>query len=151
MQHKMAGSPRLAQAFYRVYFRFWIPLLARAATRLPPALMYWVARWLVIVPFGLLRPKYGRAVRGNLARVLGLPDHHPQVRRAAWRMMFEHSYHWIDLFRWSQLPAERLIANVAAVEGEEHFDAARARTGAAGWPRTAYRASIARRPTARRA
>ena len=126
MQHKMAGSPRLAQAFYRAYFAVWIPFLARAATILPPALMYWIARWLVIVPFGLLRPKYGRAVRGNLSRVLGLPDDHPQVRRAAWRMMFEHAYHWVDFFRWSQLPVERLVANVATVEGEEHFDAARA-------------------------
>jgi KDO2-lipid IV(A) lauroyltransferase len=126
MQHKMAGSPRLAQAFYRAYFSFWIPLLARAATSWPPALMYWIARWLVIVPFGVLRPKYGRAVRGNLARVLGLPSHHSAVRRAAWRMMFEHAYHWIDFFRWSQLPVERLVANVAAVEGEEHFVAARA-------------------------
>jgi KDO2-lipid IV(A) lauroyltransferase len=126
MQHKMAGSSRLAQAFYRVYLSFWIPLLARASTWWPPALMYWIARWLVIVPFGLLRPKYGRAVRGNLSRVLSLPDDHPQVRRAAWRMMFEHAYHWIDFFRWSQLPAERLVANVAVVEGEEHFDAARA-------------------------
>jgi KDO2-lipid IV(A) lauroyltransferase len=126
MQHKMAGSTGLAQAFYRAYFSFWIPLLARAATSWPPALMYWIARWLVIVPFGLLRPKYGRAVRGNLARVLGLPPDHRAARRTAWRMMFEHSYHWIDFFRWSQLPVERLVANLAVIEGEEHFAVARA-------------------------
>jgi KDO2-lipid IV(A) lauroyltransferase len=126
MQHKMAGSSRLAQAFYRAYFSLWIPLLARAATSWPPALMYWIARWLVIVPFGLLRPKYGRAVRGNLGRVLALPSDHPAVRRSARRMMFEHAYHWIDFFRWSQLPVERLVANLAAVDGEEHFAAVRA-------------------------
>ena len=126
MQHKMAGSPRLAQAFYRAYFALWIPLLVRAARSWPPRLMYWVARWLVVVPFGLLRPKYGRAVRANLARVLGLSERDRTVRRAAWRMMFEHAYHWVDFFRWSQLPVERLVAHVATVEGEERFLAARA-------------------------
>jgi KDO2-lipid IV(A) lauroyltransferase len=41
-------------------------------------------------------------------------------------MMFEHAYHWIDFFRWSQLPVESLVANVAAVDGEEHFATVRA-------------------------
>jgi lauroyl/myristoyl acyltransferase len=94
----MAGSPRLLQAFYRLFFGFWIPVLAWASTRCPPRLMYWMARRLVVVPFALLRGKY---------------------------MMFEHAYHWIDFFRWSQLSAERLRGAVAVVEGEERFLAAR--------------------------
>ncbi len=128
MQSKMAGSPRLLQFLYRLYFGFWIPTLAWAATRWPLGLMYWMARWLVIAPFNLVRPKYLRAVRGNTARLLELPQADRRVRRTALRMMFEHAYHWIDFFRWSQLPAERLRANVAAVEGEDRFLAAR-RTG----------------------
>jgi KDO2-lipid IV(A) lauroyltransferase len=122
----MAGSPRTLQAFYRLYFGAFIPILAWASTWWPRALMYWMARWLVMAPFDLVRPKYRRAVRGNYARILGLPDGHPRVRRTARRMGFEHAYHWIDFFRFSQWPPERLAANVAALEGEEHFRAARA-------------------------
>jgi Kdo2-lipid IVA lauroyltransferase/acyltransferase len=125
MQSKMAGSPRILQAFYRLYFSFWIPTLVWAAIRWPLALMYWMARWLVIAPFVVLRRKYMRAVRDNYARILDLPAADPRVRRVAWQMMFEHAYHWIDFFRWSQLPPERLRANIATIEGEEHFQAAR--------------------------
>jgi lauroyl/myristoyl acyltransferase len=122
----MAGSPRVVQLFYRLYFGFWIPTLAWAATWWPRALMYWMARWLVMLPFNLVRPKYLRAVKGNYARILSLPASDAKVRRVAWRMGFEHAYHWIDFFRFSQWPPERLVANVASTEGEEHFRAARA-------------------------
>ena len=125
VQSKMAGSPRLAQAFYRLYFRVWIPILARASTWCPLGFMYWVARWLVIVPFVLARPKYMRAVCGNTARILGRPTGDREVRRVAWRMMFEHAYHWIDFFRWSQRSDEALQGAVAAIEGDEKFQAAR--------------------------
>jgi lauroyl/myristoyl acyltransferase len=57
---------------------------------------------------------------------LGLPPEHPEVRRVAWQMGYEHAYHWIDLFRWSQSSYERFNANIAAVEGIEHFERARA-------------------------
>jgi len=114
------------QVLYRLYFGFWIPALVWASTRWPLQLMYWMARWLVIVPFVLARPKYMRAVRGNYARILGLPPSHRQVGRMAWRMMFEHAYHWIDFFRWSQQPGYRVAAAVGRVEGAEHFEAARA-------------------------
>ena len=122
----MAGSPRLIQVFYRLYFGFWIPALVWASTWWPLGLMYWMCRWLVMLPFNLVRPKYLRAVKANCARILALPPDHKDVRRVAWRMTFEHAYHWVDFFRWSQLPVEQLIANVAAVHGEEHFHAARA-------------------------
>lgn len=121
----MAGSPRAVQAFYRLYFGFWIPALVWAADWWPLWLMYWMARWLVIAPFALLRPKYMRAVRGNFARILGLPPSHRQVRRTAWRMMFEHAYHWIDFFRWSQRSEEAVAGSVARVEGWEYFENAR--------------------------
>lgn len=121
----MAGSPRLLQAFYRVYFRFCIPTLAWASTWWPLGLMYWMARRLVITPFVLVRPKYMRVVRENTARILSLPEGHREVRRVSWQMMFEHAYHWIDFFRYSQLPVERLEANIASVNGEEGFLAAR--------------------------
>jgi lauroyl/myristoyl acyltransferase len=126
VQAKMAGSPRILQAFYRLYFGFWIPTLVWASTWWPLGLMYWMARRLVMLPFNLVRPKYLRAVKSNYSRILGLPADHPEVRRVTWQMGYEHAYHWIDLFRWSQLPSDRFFANVAAVEGQEHFERARA-------------------------
>ncbi len=122
----MAGSPRILQAFYRLYFGFWIPILAWASTRWPLALMYWMARNLVMVPFNLLRPKYLRVIKANYARILGLPADDPEVRRVAWRMGYEHAYHWIDFFRWSQSPPDALEKAIVASEGEEHFASARA-------------------------
>ena len=121
----MAGSPRALQAFYRLYFGFWIPTLAWVSTWWPLGLMYWMARWLVIRPFVLVRPKYMKAVRGNTARILKRSEGDPEVGRVAWRMMFEHAYHWIDFFRWSQRSSEAIQGNIAAVEGQEHFDQAR--------------------------
>lgn len=122
----MAGSSRILQAFYRLYFGFWIPTLVWAATWWPLWLMYWMARHLVMLPFNLARPKYLRVVKQNYARILGRPADDPEVRRVAWQMGYEHAYHWIDFFRWSQMPAERYRANIATVEGREHFDRARA-------------------------
>ena len=126
MQLKMAGSPRILQFFYRIYFGFWIPTLAWASMWWPLSLMYWKARRLVMLPFYLLRPKYLRALRGNYARILALPERHAEVRRLAWQMGYEHAYHWIDFFRWSQSDPELLRANIEAVEGEEYFASARA-------------------------
>jgi KDO2-lipid IV(A) lauroyltransferase len=126
VQFKMAGSPRVVQLFYRLYFGFWIPTLVWASTRWPLGLMYWMARDLVMLPFNLVRPKYLRAIKENYSRILALPESHPEVRRMAWQMGYQHAYHWIDFFRWSQLPPERLEQNIAEVEGERQFKAARA-------------------------
>lgn len=122
----MAGSPRILQAFYRLYFGFWIPILVWASIRWPLALMYWMARNVVMLPFNVVRPKYLRAVKGNYSRILDLPADHSEVRRVAWAMGHQHAYHWIDFFRWSQLPPEQLEQNIASIEGEQHFKAARA-------------------------
>ncbi|MGQ9495458.1 MAG: lysophospholipid acyltransferase family protein [Thermoanaerobaculaceae bacterium] len=125
MQYKMAGSPAWIQAFYRAYFAFWIPALAWAATWWPLKLMYWMARRLVIGPFNFVRPKYLAAVRQNMGQILGLPPSAPQVRRKALEMMWEHAYHWIDFFRYAQLPPEKVAENLAHLEGWERFLTAR--------------------------
>jgi len=117
----MAGSPRILQAFYRLYFGFWIPTLVWASTRWPLGLMYWMARDLVMLPFNVVRPKYLRAIKGNYARILGRPADDPEVRRTAWRMGYEHAYHWIDFFRWSQLSPQALRAAIVEIEGEDRF------------------------------
>jgi lauroyl/myristoyl acyltransferase len=125
VQFKMAGSPRILQAFYRLYFGFWIPILVWASTWWPLGLMYWMAREFVMLPFNVVRPKYLRAVRGNYARILGLPADHPKVHRCAVEMGYQHAYHWIDFFRWSQLPPQLFDKNLLRVDGEQHFTAAR--------------------------
>jgi lauroyl/myristoyl acyltransferase len=125
VQFKMAGSPRVLQFFYRVYFGFWIPILAWASTWWPLGLMYWKARNLVMLPFNLVRPKYLRAVRSNYARITGLPCGHPKVRRLALEMGYQHAYHWIDFFRWSQLPEQQFLKNIFVIEGEDRFLRAR--------------------------
>ena len=117
----MAGSPRILQAFYRLYFGFWIPTLVWASTRWPLGLMYWMARDLVMLPFNVVRPKYLRAIKGNYARILGRPADDPEVRRTAWQMGYEHAYHWIDFFRWSQLSPQALRAAIVEIDGEERF------------------------------
>jgi KDO2-lipid IV(A) lauroyltransferase len=117
----MAAAPPWLEAFYKAYFAFWIPALAWAATWWPLGLMYWMARWLVIAPFNLLRPKYLRVVKKNTSRILRLPPGAAPVRRTALRMMWEHAYHWIDFFRYAQLPAEALAEQIAAMEGWETF------------------------------
>jgi lauroyl/myristoyl acyltransferase len=122
----MAGSSRLLLALYRLYFRVFIPGLCWAAAWWPLALMYWMARWLVMLPFNITHPKYMRAIKGNYARILGLSADHREVGRTAWQMTFQHAYHWIDFFRWSQLPIALLRSHVVAVEGWEHFERARA-------------------------
>jgi len=122
----MAGSPRFAQLLYRIYFGFWIPTLVWASTWWPLQLMYWMCRRMVMLPFNVLRPKYLRAIRSNYARILALRQDDPEVRRVALQMGYEHAYHWVDFFRWSQLPPEHLGANIGVIEGEEHFASARA-------------------------
>jgi hypothetical protein len=115
VQAKMAGSSRLLLALYRLYFRVFIPGLCWAAAWWPLALMYWMARWLVMLPFNITHPKYMRAIKGNYARILGLSADHREVGRTAWQMTFQHAYHWIDFFRWSQLPIALLRSHVVAV------------------------------------
>ena len=72
-------------------------------------------------PFNVVRPEVPARGQGQLRAHPRTPADHPEVRRVAWRMGFEHAYHWIDFFRWSQLAAERLVGAWPAIEGEEHF------------------------------
>jgi KDO2-lipid IV(A) lauroyltransferase len=48
------------------------------------------------------------AIARNLARVLGRPAGSREVRRGVDRMIRHFAYYWADLFRFAQLPPERL-------------------------------------------
>jgi lauroyl/myristoyl acyltransferase len=53
-----------------------------------------------------------RAIARNLARVLNAPEQSREVRRAVRRMLAHFAFYWVDLFRFAQLPPERLRALV---------------------------------------
>ena len=118
VQFKMAGSPRILQAFYRLYFGFWIPTLVWASTRWPLGLMYWMARKLVMLPFNIVRPKYLRAVKGNYAGSSASPRVTRRCGGSPGRWGTSTPTTGSTSSAGRNCPPERFEANVEAVEGE---------------------------------
>lgn len=115
MQWKIARSSRLSERFNRWAIRRGFPVLAWLAPRAPRRFLLAGARWVIgFVMFLHRKPKL--AIARNLARVLGAPADSPRVRRAVREMLHHFAYSWVDLFRFPQLPAERLLALV--VDGD---------------------------------
>lgn len=115
MQWKIARSSRLSERFNRWAIRRGFPLLAWIAPRAPRRLLHAGARWIIgFVMFLHSKPK--AAIARNLARILGEPVGSPRVRRAVRDMLQHFAYYWVDLFRYPQLPAERLRAQI--VDGD---------------------------------
>jgi len=112
VQWKIARPSRFADRFNRWAIRRGFPLLAWLAPRAPRRFLFANARWIIaVVMFLHSRPK--AAIARNLARVLGAPADSPRVRRAAREMLRHFAYYWVDLFRFPQLPPERLREMVA--------------------------------------
>ncbi len=107
MQWKIARPGRLTDRFNRWALRRGFPLLAWLAPRAPRALLFASARW-VIALLLLLYPQPKAAIARNLSRVLDAPAGSRRVRRATREMLRHFAYYWVDLFRFAQLPAERL-------------------------------------------
>jgi lauroyl/myristoyl acyltransferase len=107
VQWKIAPPSRFAGRFNRWAIRRGFPLLAWLAPRAPRRWLFAQARWIIaLVMFVHSRPK--AAIARNLARVLDAPVDSPRVRRAVRQMLRHFAYYWVDLFRFPQLPAERL-------------------------------------------
>jgi KDO2-lipid IV(A) lauroyltransferase len=107
VQWKIARSGRLSEAFNRWAIRRGFPALAWIAPRLPRRLLHAGARAVIgTVMFLHRRPR--AAVARNLARLLGEPAGSVRVRRAVRAMHHHLAYYWTDLFRFAQLPPERL-------------------------------------------
>lgn len=107
MQWKIARSGRLSESFNRWAIRRGFPVLAWLAPRAPRGLLHAGAR-LVIGIVMLLHRRPRAAIARNLARVLGAPAGSRAVRRAAREMHHHLAYYWTDLFRFAQLPPERM-------------------------------------------
>ena len=115
MQWKIARPGRIVAGFNRWAVRRGFPLIAWLAPRLPRPLMLAAARWVIaIVMFVYPQPK--AAIARNLSRVLGAPARSRRVRRARRAMLRHFVFYWADLFRFAQLPPERLREVV--VEGD---------------------------------
>lgn len=107
MQRKIARPGRLADRFNRWAIRRGFPLLAWLAPRAPRGFLLVGARRVIdLVMFVYPQPK--AAIARNLARVLDLPAGSRDVRRATRSMIHHFAYYWVDLFRFAQLPPERL-------------------------------------------
>lgn len=111
MQWKIARPGRLADHFNRWALRRGFPLLAWLAPRAPRWFLFANARWIIALIM-FLHPRPKRAIARNLARVLNAPEQSRAVRRAVRRMLVHFAFYWVDLFRFAQLPAERLRAQV---------------------------------------
>ncbi len=111
MQWKIAPPSRLSDRFNRWAIRRGFPALAWLAPRVPRWFLFWGARRIISLVMSLYRAPH-RAIARNLGRVLGLPPDSAEVRRATRRMFFHLAYYWADLFRFAQLPPERLRALV---------------------------------------
>lgn len=116
MQWKLPTPGRLTDRIHRWLLSWGFPLLARLAVA-------WSRPWLfagarVVIFFVMaVYPAAGRAVAGNLARILGEPAGSRRVRRARRRMYHHFAYYWVDLFRFPQLPAAAAEKHLSSVEG----------------------------------
>jgi lauroyl/myristoyl acyltransferase len=107
MQRKIPRSGAFSERLNRWAIRQGFPVLAWIAPRAPRWFLFVNARWIIAVVFFFhSRPK--RAIARNLARVLAARPGSPAVRRATNAMLRHLAYYWVDLFRFPQLPAERL-------------------------------------------
>lgn len=107
MQWKIAAPGRLVGRFNDRAIRRGFPLLAWLAPRTPRGFLLASARRVIaFVMFLHSRPKV--AIARNLSRILDAPARSRRVRRAGREMLRHFAYSWVDLFRFAQLPPERL-------------------------------------------
>lgn len=117
MQWKIAPPGRLAGRFHRWAIRRGFPLLAWLAPRAPRRFLFANARWIIALVM-FLYPAPKRAIASNLSRILGAPADSSRVRRAVREMLRHFAFYWVDLFRFPQLPPERLRELV--VDADRH-------------------------------
>jgi len=122
-QYHLPSKSRWADRFHRWAIRVWFPVLADVAPRWPRWYQQIHARWIIFVIM-LVYPKPKPLIRRNLARVMGLGERSWRVRRACSAMFRHFAFYWVDLFRFAQLPPERMLECHDGVVGEEHLDAA---------------------------
>ncbi len=123
MQDRMQSDSRLLGLLYGAVFGSLFPLFHFAARSFARRERGHDIADQIANAFMDLRPKYLEAILGNTARVLGLKSTHPEVERLARDMVRQHARAWVDFFWYGQRPVEEAMAQFAAIEGLERFDA----------------------------
>lgn len=120
MQWKLPQRSRFAARFHEWAMRRGFPLLRWLAPRLPRWVLFAGGRLVMAAVFAVYRAPLAE-IEKNLARVLDEPAGSRRVKHARRRMVHNLAYYWVDLFRYSQLPYERVKELVADVRGEERM------------------------------
>ena len=126
MQEKMASRNRLIRAIGSLTSHVWFPATLAVARNVPRAVSYPLARRLGTAYFRL-RPKYVRAVRANLAVILGQPEDSERVALAADEMLRGHFSAWIDFLHFATRPRQQSSRLVESVVGFSRIVEGRAR------------------------
>ncbi|HKI85695.1 MAG TPA: lysophospholipid acyltransferase family protein, partial [Thermoanaerobaculia bacterium] len=126
MQRKIAPPAPFAERLHRWGLRRGFPALLAIAPRWPRWLLFLGAR-VIIWTVMFVHPAPKREIAANLARLLDLPAGSRRLRRATRQMLFNFAYYWVDMFRFSQLPAERARDLLDGCIGAEHLESAHAR------------------------
>jgi KDO2-lipid IV(A) lauroyltransferase len=111
VQWKITRSSNLSERFNKWAVARGFPFLAWIAPRAPRWFLHGGAR-VVIGIVMLLHSRPRLAIARNLARVLEAPADSRRVRRAVREMLVHFAVYWADLFRFAQLPPERLREQV---------------------------------------
>ena len=122
-QYHLPGKSRIADRLHHWAIRRWFPVLAYWAPRWPRWWQLIFARWVIFLIM-VVYPKPKKRIRRNLARIMGKPAGSWRVRRAVSAMYRHFAFYWADLFRFAQLPVERMLEVHDGVGGDEHLEAA---------------------------
>jgi len=124
MQEKMASRNRLVRAVASATSHVWFPLSLALARRLPRRLLRAISRQ-TTMRFMQLRPKYQKALRANLAVILGRPTASREVRSTARNLLDAHFTAWIDFLHFATRPPEEAARLVESVVGYSRIVEAR--------------------------
>jgi KDO2-lipid IV(A) lauroyltransferase len=120
----MASRNPVVRAVASAASHLWFPLTFALARHLPRQAMsrgaFWAARL-----YYRLRPKYLRAARANVSRILGLPESDRSVARIAEAMVTNHFAVWLDFLHFASRSPERAARLVESVEGYSNILEAR--------------------------
>ena len=124
MQDRMQSDSKLLGLLYGAVFGSLFPLFHFAARSFARRERGHDIADQIANAFMTLRPKYLEAIKGNTARVLGLPPTDPRVERNAGEMVRQHARAWVDFFWFGQRPLAEALAQFDELEGTEGFEAA---------------------------
>ena len=120
----MASRNRLVRAVASATSHLWFPLSLALARRLPRRLLRAISRQ-TTMRFMQLRPKYQKALRANLAVILGRPTASREVRSTARSLLDAHFTAWIDFLHFATRPPEEAARLVESVVGYSRIVEAR--------------------------